>query len=45
LPDERDWNHIDKKWLCDVLYTNDSEGIQQSIETAMKKRKEKLENS
>jgi hypothetical protein len=28
LPDERDWNHLDKKWLCDVLYTNDSEGIQ-----------------
>ena len=18
LPDEHDWNHIDKKWLCDV---------------------------
>lgn len=23
LPDEKDWNHIDKKWLCDVLYTVD----------------------
>lgn len=21
LPDEKDWNHIDKKWVCDVLYT------------------------
>jgi hypothetical protein len=21
LPDEQDLNHIDKKWLCDVLYT------------------------
>ena len=21
LPNERDWNHIDKKWLCDVLFT------------------------
>jgi len=21
LPDERDWNHLDKKWVCDVLYT------------------------
>jgi hypothetical protein len=19
LPDEKDWHHIDKKWLCDVL--------------------------
>ena len=24
IPDERDWNHMDKKWLCDVLYTRDS---------------------
>ena len=21
LPNERDWNHIDKKWLCDILLT------------------------
>ena len=28
LPDEKDWNHIDKKWVCDVLYTKDQEGIQ-----------------
>ena len=24
LPDEKDWNHLDKKWVCDVLYTNDT---------------------
>ena len=24
LPDERDWNHLDKKWRCDVLFTKDS---------------------
>jgi hypothetical protein len=23
LPDERGWNHIDKKWVCDVIYTVD----------------------
>ena len=23
LPDPRDWVHIDKKWVCDVLYTLD----------------------
>jgi hypothetical protein len=23
LPDERGWNHVDKKWLCDVVYTLD----------------------
>lgn len=21
LPDEKDWHHLDKKWVCDVLYT------------------------
>lgn len=31
LPEEQDWNHIDKKWLCDVLYTLDQEGVQQMI--------------
>ena len=23
LPNQRDWNHIDKKWLCDVLFTKE----------------------
>ena len=27
LPDTRDWVHIDKKWLCDVMYTLDSHGV------------------
>jgi hypothetical protein len=45
LPDERDWSHIDKKWLCDVLYTVDSEGVQEMITGAMKHRREKLEQS
>ena len=27
LPDARDWVHIDKKWLCDVMYTLDPGGI------------------
>ena len=27
LPDTRDWVHIDKKWLCDVLYSLDPGGI------------------
>ena len=24
LPDEQDWHHLDKKWVCDVLYTQDT---------------------
>jgi hypothetical protein len=27
LPDTRDWVHIDKKWVCDLLYTLDPGGI------------------
>jgi hypothetical protein len=27
LPDENDWNHLDKKWVCDVLYTMDQKGV------------------
>ncbi len=27
LPDESGWNHHDKKWICDVLYTLDTQGI------------------
>ena len=21
LPDERDWEHMDRKWLCDIMYS------------------------
>ena len=27
LPDEGDWHHLDKKWMCDVLYTKDTEAV------------------
>lgn len=43
LPDEKDWNHLDKKWVCDVLYTNDTEAIQAMITKAMQERKKRLE--
>jgi hypothetical protein len=45
LPDEKDWHHLDKKWLCDVLYTVDPDGIQLMINAAMKSRKDKLEKN
>lgn len=45
MPDERDWDHLDKKWVCDVLYTKDSLGIQNMITNAMKQRKERLEKN
>jgi hypothetical protein len=43
LPDERDWVHIDRKWVCDVVYTLDKNNFSALITSAMKKRKERLE--
>ena len=45
LPDEKDWNHLDKKWVCDVLYTKDQEGVQAMINAAIEARRKKLEKS
>jgi hypothetical protein len=27
FPDVRDWVHVDRKWLCDVLYSLESKGF------------------
>ena len=43
LPDEKDWNHLDKKWVCDVLYTHDTEAVQGMITKAMQDRRKRLE--
>ena len=45
LPDPRDWVHIDKKWVCDVLYTLDPQGIQDMINSCMETREIKVELS
>ena len=43
LPNERDWNHIDKKWMCDVIFTRDASGFQEMIMKAVVYRKKKIE--
>ena len=45
LPDPRDWVHMDKKGICDLLYTLDPMGIQQMINDSMETRKVKVELS
>ena len=45
LPDERDWVHLDRQWICDVMYTLDPDGVQNMINNALTNRKEKLERS
>ena len=47
LPDERDWLHIDKQWLCDVLYTLDYEDVEYFIadrKKACQKKRELVTN-
>ncbi len=45
LPDERDWEHLDKHWVSDLMYSLDQEGMTAMIHDAMAKRKDKLEKS
>ena len=39
----KDWLHLDKKWITDLLFTLDTAGIQKMIDEAMKIRKQKIE--
>ncbi len=43
IPDQRDWEHIDRKWLADVIYTVDRQKLERQIKEAVKARKERLE--
>ena len=43
LPDERDWDHMDRKWLSDILFTVDKVKFEKMIKDSVKARKERLE--
>jgi hypothetical protein len=43
IPDERDWEHMDRKWLADVLYTVEKGKFETAIKNAVKARKERIE--
>ncbi|KEJ82772.1 hypothetical protein OXYTRIMIC_238 [Oxytricha trifallax] len=45
LPDQCDWLHLDKKWICDVLMSLDNDGINQMIFEAKQKRRQKLDQT
>lgn len=38
LPDERDWGRIDRHWLCNILFTLETEKMQNFIDDALKQR-------
>jgi hypothetical protein len=44
LPDERDWDHMDRKWLTDILYSVDKANFERMIKDAIKARKIRLED-
>ena len=43
LPSEKDSLHLDRRFICDLLYSLDSVGIQNLIDKALTKRKKKME--
>ena len=44
LPDERDWAHLDRKWLSDILFTLEKNKFDKMIKDAVKARKDRLED-
>ncbi|KEJ82644.1 hypothetical protein OXYTRIMIC_300 [Oxytricha trifallax] len=45
LPDQCDWLHLDKKWICDILMSLDNDGINSIIYEAKQKRRERLDQT
>jgi hypothetical protein len=43
LPDERDWDGLNRKWVADILYTVERAKFEKVIKDAVKARKERLE--
>ncbi len=43
LPDERDWDGLNRKWVADILYTVERAKLEKLIKDAVKARKERLE--
>ena len=43
LPDERDWDGLNRKWVADIIYTVDRAKFERMITDAVTARKERLE--
>ena len=43
IPDERDWDGLNRKWLADFLFTVERVKFEKAIKDAVKARKERLE--
>ena len=43
IPDERDWDGLNRKWLADILYTVERAKFERAIKEAVKARRDRLE--
>ena len=44
LPDECEWDHMDRKWLADILFTVNKMSFERMVREGVKARKERLED-
>jgi hypothetical protein len=44
LPDERDWDGLNRKWVADIIFTVDKARFERMILEAVKARKARLED-
>ena len=44
LPDKRDWDHMDRKWLSDVMNTVDRQRFEKMVKDAAREMKARLED-
>ena len=44
LPDKRDWDQMDRKWLSDVMNTVDRQRFEKMVKDAARERKARLED-
>ena len=44
LPDERDWDHMDRKWLADIIFSTERAKFEKIVKDAVKARKDRLED-
>ncbi len=44
LPDERDWDSLNRKWVADIIYTVDRAKFEKMIKDDVKARKDRLED-
>jgi hypothetical protein len=44
IPDERDWDGLNRKWLADILYSVERAKFERAIKDAVKARRDRLED-